>query len=67
MHIKLFLSCFIMVEKCCNYSRTSMARTSLGPENIVQDIGSSSHWVFIIVPGQGANSDNLLKSFRFST
>ena len=42
-----------------HYSRTSMARTSLGPQKIVRDMGSSSHCGLIIVPGQEANSDNL--------
>ena len=50
-----------------NYSRTSMARTSLGPWKFVRDMGSSSHWGLIMAPVQEANSDNLGKSFRFST
>ena len=41
------------------YSRTSIARTSLGPKKIVRDMGGSSHWGFIMVPGQEADSDNL--------
>ena len=49
------------------YSRTSMARTSLGPWKFVWDMGSSSHWGLIMAPVQEANSDNLGKSFRFST
>ena len=49
------------------YSRTSMAQTSLGPWKIVRDMGSSSHWGLIIGPGQEANSNDLGKSFRFST
>ena len=36
-----------------------MARTSLGPQKIVRDMGSSSHWGLIMVPGQEANSNNL--------
>ena len=36
-----------------------MARTSLGPQKIVRDMGSSSHWGLIMVLGQEANSDNL--------
>ena len=38
------------------YSRTSVARTSLG--SIVRDMGSSSHWGLIMVQGQEANSDD---------
>ena len=49
------------------YSRTSMARTSLGPWKFVRDMGSSSHWGLIMAQVQEANSDNLGKSFRFST
>ena len=55
---------FIIIIK---YSRTSMARTSLGPWKFVRHMGSSSHWVLIMAPVQEANSDNLGKSFRFST
>ena len=36
-----------------------MARTSLGPKKIDRDMGSSSYWELIMVPGQEANSDNL--------
>ena len=50
-----------------NYSQTSMARTSLGPWKFVRNMGSSSHWGLIMTPLQEANSDNLGKSFRFST
>ena len=49
------------------YSRTSMARTSLGSWKLVRDMGSSSHLRLIMAPVQEANSDNLGKSFRFST
>ena len=49
------------------YSRTSMARTSLGPWKFVRGMDSSSHWGFIMAPGQEASSDNLGKSFQFST
>ena len=52
---------------CMLYSRTSMARTSLGQWKFVRDMGSSSHWGLNMVPVQEANSDNLGKSFRFST
>ena len=48
------------------YSRTSMARTALGPCKFVRDMGSSSHRGLIMAPVQEANSDNLGKSFRFS-
>ena len=41
------------------YSRTSTARTSLGPWKCVRDMGSSSHWGLIMVPSQKANGDNL--------
>ena len=47
------------------YSRTSMARTSMGPQKIVRDMGSSSHWGIIMVPGQEGNSDNLGILFLF--
>ena len=50
-----------------SYSRISMARTSLGPWKFVRDMGSSSHWGLIMAPVQEANSDDLGKSFRFST
>ena len=36
------------------YSRTSMARTPLGPWKLVRDRGSSSQWGLIIAPGQEA-------------
>ena len=36
------------------YSRTSVARTSLGSWKFVRDMGSSSHWGLIIAPGQEA-------------
>ena len=41
------------------YSRTWLARTSLGPWKFVLDIGSSSHWGFITKQGQEANRYNL--------
>ena len=40
-----------------------MARTSLGPQKIARDMGSSSHWGLIMAPVQEANSDNLGKIF----
>ena len=49
------------------YSWTSMARTSLRPWKFVRDVGSSSHWGLIMAPVQEANSNNLEKSFQFST
>ena len=49
------------------YSRTSMARTSLGPWQCVRFVGSSSHCGLIMVPGQEANGDKLGKCFRAST
>ena len=48
------------------YSRTSMARTSLGPSKIVWDMGSASHWGLFMVPGQETDGDNLGKFFRSS-
>ena len=48
------------------YSRSSMARTSLGPWKFILDMGSSSHWELIFAPDQGANGDNLGFSFRSS-
>ena len=49
------------------YSRTSMARISLGPWKLVRDLVSLSHSGLIMALVQEANSDNLGKSFRFST
>ena len=48
------------------YSRTSMARTSLGPWKFVRDVSSSSHWGLIMALVQETNSDNLGKCFQFS-
>ena len=48
------------------YSRTSIARTSLGPGKFVRDMGNSSHWGLIMAQGQEANGDKLGISFRFS-
>ena len=44
------------------YSRNSMAWTSLGPWRFVRNMGSSSHWGWIMVQGQEAIGDNLAKS-----
>ena len=41
-----------------NYT-TFMARASLGTWKFIRDMGSSSHWGFIMAPGQEANGDNL--------
>ena len=49
------------------YSRTSMARTSLGPWQFARNMDSSSHWGLIMAQVQEANSDNLGKSLWFST
>ena len=38
----------------CKYSRTSVARTLLGPWKLVRDRGSSSKWGLIKAPGQEA-------------
>ena len=43
------------------YSKVSMARTSLGPWECIQDIGSSSN-LGLTAPGQEANCYNLGKS-----
>ena len=37
----------------------------LGPQKIFRDMGSSSHWGLIMVPGQEANSDNFGVFFYF--
>ena len=68
-HLKMMYRNIIGVSAISiqQYSRTSMARTSLGPWKFVRDMGSSSHWGLIMAPVQEANSDNLGKSFRFST
>ena len=50
----------------CDYSRTSMAQTSLGPWKFVWDMGSSSHWGLIMAPVHEANSDNLVFDFLHS-
>ena len=39
-------------EKISNYSRTSMARTSLGSWKLVRGMGSSSHSGLIMAPSQ---------------
>ena len=44
-----------------------MAQTSLGPWKFIRDMGTLSHWGLIMAPVQEANSDNLGKSFWFST
>ena len=49
------------------YSRTLMAWTSLGLWKSVWDMSSSSHWGLIMMPGQEANSNILMKAFQFST
>ena len=40
-----------------------MAQTSLGPQKLVLNIGSSSYWGLIISPGQEADGDSLGLSF----
>ena len=47
------------------YSRTSMAQTSLGPWKSVRAMVSSSQRRLIMVRGQEANSDNLGIFFYF--
>ena len=49
-------------EWCLLYSRTSLARTPLGPWKIVRAKGSSSQWRLIMAPGQAANIANSEKS-----
>ena len=49
------------------FSRTSIARTCLGPKKFVRDMGSSSHWGLIMTPDQEANSNNWGKSLIFCT
>ena len=49
------------------HNRTSMARTALRPWKFVRDMGSSSHSGLIMTSDQEANSDNLGKSFQFTT
>ena len=56
-YVIAFILCY------CNYSRTSMARTSLGPWKLVRDMGNSSHFGLIMTRGQEANNDKLRKSF----
>ena len=68
VHIVVFKATKIKIFRSEEkYSRTSMSRTSLDPWKFVRDMGSSSHWGLIMAPVQEANSDNLRKSFRFST
>ena len=45
------------------YSRTSIAQISSAPQIFVLDMGSSSHWGFIMTPGQETNGNNLGNSF----
>ena len=59
--------CFCFYLFISLYSRTSIARTPLGPCKSVRAMSSSSQWRLIMAPGQEANSDNLGKSFRVST
>ena len=44
------------------YSRTSMARTPLGPWKSIRAMGSSSQWRLIMAPGRKANIANSGKS-----
>ena len=44
----------VLQEMYSKYSRTSMARTPLGPWKLVRDRGSSSQWGLIKEPGQEA-------------
>ena len=45
--------------------KTSIARISLGPRKFVRDMGN--YQGLIIAAGQGANGDNLEKSFLSGT
>ena len=47
-------------------SQTSMAWTAFRPWKFIQDIGSSSHWLLIMAPGQETNSVKL-EIFLFAT
>ena len=51
------------LEREAKYSRTSMARTSLGPLKFVRDMGSCG---LTMAPGQEVNGDDLGNSFQFS-
>ena len=55
--------CLYITSSYVSYSRTSMARTYLGPWKFVRDMGSSNQLGLIMVPGQEANVDNLGMSF----
>ena len=59
-------ACIVYTLNRANYSRTSMARTSLGLWKIFWDMGSSSHRGLIMVQGQEEKGDNFGKSFRSS-
>ena len=48
------------------YSRTSVTRTSVGPQKFVLDMASSSHSGLIIAPVQESKGDSSGMSFRFS-
>ena len=50
-----------------NNSRISVAGTSFVPWKFARDMGSSSHWMLIMMQGQETNRDNFGKSFCFST
>ena len=49
--------------RCCLISKTSVVRTSLGPWEFIQEMGSSNHRRLIMAPCQEANGVNLGKSF----
>ena len=46
--------------------QSSIARTPFGIIDFVQDMGSSSHWDLIIVPGQDANDDDITKTYLYN-
>ena len=60
------LQVFFVCASVVTYSRTSMARTSVGPWKFVRDMGSSSHWELFIAQGEKANENNLGMSFPSS-
>ena len=56
-NIGIKMNCEMLTTYFCaeirKYSRTSMARTSLGPS-------SARHWSLFMVPGQETDGDNLV-------
>ena len=63
----LRFDCNLYASNKNKYSKTSMARTSLGPWKFIRYLGSSSHWGLIMVSGQEANGDNFKEVFLIHT